>query len=420
MSAQLPAGLLVAGKLTHVPLKDVSVNATINGYLAGLDSTLKYSNDGADPLEVVFRFPIEESFAIVGLEAIIAGRRIKADLREKEEARQAYDDALASGFAAALGEEKSCDIFSISLGNLPPKSEAELHLKLVGELPIDAEGGVRFALPSVLKPRYTPTGSTDPLDKVGGGADIGQVQQASVPAVFNFKLHVLGADSVSQVTSPTHTITSATDSNSIHVSLGAGGPLDKDLVILVEFKEPHTPKAIPEAGDSKFSEDAFLGRPAVMLTFFPEFTSTRAACEFIFVVDRSGSMGGAYIKSARETLILFLKSIPPGCYFNIVGFGSRYQSLFPKSVPYNQENLDTAMTHTETMEADLGGTELLGPLQHIFKQPLLSGLPRQVFVLTDGSVSNTHACVQEVKNNVKFARYVVMHSCAATWPASKP
>ena len=175
MSTRFPAGLLVAGKLTHVPLKGVSVNATINGYLAGLDSTLKYSSDGADPLEVVFRFPIEESFAIVGLEAIIAGRRIKVDLREKEEARQAYDDALASGFTAALGEEKSDDIFSVSLGNLPPKSDAELHLKLVGELPINAEGGVRFALPSVLKPRYTPTGSTDPLDKVGEG---GQVQQA--------------------------------------------------------------------------------------------------------------------------------------------------------------------------------------------------------------------------------------------------
>jgi len=84
------------------PIENVSVNATINGYLTGLDSTLKYSNDGADPLEVVFRFPIEESFAIVGLEAIIAGRRITADLREKDEARQAYDDALASGFTEAL------------------------------------------------------------------------------------------------------------------------------------------------------------------------------------------------------------------------------------------------------------------------------------------------------------------------------
>jgi len=198
----------------------------------------------------------------VGLEAIIAGRRIKADLREKEEARQAYyNDALSCGFTAVLGEEKSGDIFGISLGILPPKSEAELHLKLVGELSIDAEKGVRFALPSVLKPRYTPAGSTDPLAKVRGGTGISQVQQASVPAVFDFKLDVLGADSVSQVTSPTHNITSAMERNSIHVSLGA-----EDLVILVQFKEPHTPKAIPEAGDSKFSEDTFLGSPAFMLT----------------------------------------------------------------------------------------------------------------------------------------------------------
>jgi len=60
------------------------------------------------------------------------------DQGEKEAALQAYDDPLASGFTAALGREMSGDIFSISLGSLPPKSEPEL---------IDAEGGVHFALP---------------------------------------------------------------------------------------------------------------------------------------------------------------------------------------------------------------------------------------------------------------------------------
>ncbi|KAL5473242.1 hypothetical protein EMCRGX_G027699 [Ephydatia muelleri] len=97
-------------------------------------------------------------------------------------------------------------------------------------------------------------------------------------------------------------------------------------------------------------------------------------------------MGGEFIKSARETLILFLKSIPPGCSFNIIGFGDDYESLFPSSVPYNQENLDRAIQHAECVEADLGGTELFPPLQFIFGQQLLEGLPRQVFVLTDGSV----------------------------------
>ena len=47
----------------------------------------------------------------------------------------------------------------------------------------------------------------------------------------------------------------------------------------------------------------------------------------MFVVDRSGSMAGRYITCAAETLQLFLRSIPSGYYFNIIGFGSHYKSL---------------------------------------------------------------------------------------------
>ena len=44
------------------------MKATVSGYLVGLDSTLKYHNEGDNPVEVLFRFPLEESFAVVGLE----------------------------------------------------------------------------------------------------------------------------------------------------------------------------------------------------------------------------------------------------------------------------------------------------------------------------------------------------------------
>ena len=41
-----------------------------------------------------------------------------------------------------------------------------------------------------------------------------------------------------------------------------------------------------------------------------------------------GSMKGRRIKNAKETLTLFLKSLPLGCLFNVVSFGSRYICLF--------------------------------------------------------------------------------------------
>ena len=401
MAAPVAAtGLVRNGKDASLPLKSVSVEAKIRGFVLGLQSTLTYSNDSSDPVEVLFRFPLEKSHAVVGLTAVIDGRKIAAQVREKEEARAQYDDAIASGFSAALAEEKSGDVFSIALGNLPPGKEAQIQLQLVGELSIDAEGAVCFSLPSTLKPRYTPAGSTDPLAPVPAGEGQ-QTERGSVSAVSWFHMTVEGADGVAEVTSPTHSISILpNDANQLDVRLSK--ELDSDLVILVKMKAPHTPKAIVEGASEE--KGAFLSSPAVMLNFFPSFPDAEAASEFIFLVDCSRSMRGSYIKSARETLVLFLKSLPQGNYFNIIGFGSSFTSLFPQTVPYDEKHLEKATKHAQEMDADLGGTELLGPLQHIFGMKPRSGYARQVFVLTDGSVSNTDACIREMKKNIKSSR----------------
>ena len=161
------------------------------------------------------------------------------------------------------------------------------------------------------------------------------------------------------------------------------------------------------------SPGAFMSNPAVMVSFFPEFKGNmkQVPCEFIFVVDRSRSMSGQYIKEAAKALMLFLKSLPEACYFNIVGFGSRFETLFPESVPYNQSNLDKAIAHTEDLKADLvGGTHLYSPLEYIFSQPLHSHLTRQVFILTDGSVRNTAQVIGLVRKNASKARCVCMYA----------
>ena len=44
----------------------------------------------------------------------------------------------------------------------------------------------------------------------------------------------------------------------------------------------------------------------------------------------SGSMDGPRIVSARQALLVFLKSLPPGCYFNVVSFGSNFELLFSR------------------------------------------------------------------------------------------
>ena len=80
-------GLISTDKKTVLPLKNISVLVKVKGYLVGVSSTLNYCNDTSDPLEVTFRFPLEQSFAVVGLEAVIDGRKVKAAVHEKEKAR---------------------------------------------------------------------------------------------------------------------------------------------------------------------------------------------------------------------------------------------------------------------------------------------------------------------------------------------
>jgi hypothetical protein len=59
-------------------------------------------------------------------------------------------------------------------------------------------------------------------------------------------------------------------------------------------------------------------------------------------------------------MLLFLKSLPVNCHFNIVRFGSEYNSLFNEiTVVYNDENALKAEQLIKNMQADLGGTELV-------------------------------------------------------------
>ena len=138
---------------------------------------------------------------------------------------------------------------------------------------------------------------------------------------------------------------------------------------------------------------------------------------FVFIVDRSGSMWGDRIEMAKESLIYFLKSLPnTKSKFNIISFGSTYQTIFQNFVDITEDNINKAMEESNKFGADLGGTELIQPLIYLENCLKDNNSPTRIFILTDGAVFNTNECLQKIeqignKRDIRFFSLGIGSGC---------
>lgn len=102
---------------------------------------------------------------------------------------------------------------------------------------------------------------------------------------------------------------------------------------------------------------------------------------------------------------MFLQSLTLGSTFQIVSYGSNFEFLFKgqRSVEYSDKTFQEAFDAVSKFEANFGGTEILSPLDAIFKLPK----PNQhqethILLLTDGAVSNTPQIVDLVRKNANL------------------
>nr|XP_014710652.2 von Willebrand factor A domain-containing protein 5B1 isoform X2 [Equus asinus] len=264
---------------------------------------------------------------------------------------------------------------------------------------------------------------------------------------FNFQLEIRGPCLLAGVESPTHEIRadaapSARSAKSIIITLANRHTFDRPVEILIHPSEPHMPHVLLEKGDMTLGEfeqhlkgrtDLMKGmkksssaerkteiirkrlhkdiphHSVIMLNFCPDLQSVqpnlrKAHGEFIFLIDRSGSMSGTNILLVKDAMLVALKSLMPACLFNVIGFGSTFKTLFPSSQTYSEESLAVACDNIQRMRADMGGTNILSPLKWITRQPVHRGHPRLLFLITDGAVNNTGKVLELVRNHAFSTR----------------
>ena len=131
---------------------------------------------------------------------------------------------------------------------------------------------------------------------------------------------------------------------------------------------------------------------------------------FIFLLDQSGWMNGNKIEISKKALELFLQSLPANSYYQLIGFGSNFVKYDETPKEYNQDNINLSMKCIESLNAELGGTNIYDTLKNIYEDKIYDNikLNRKIFLLTDGYIKNRENTLELIKeNNYKYNIYAI-------------
>ncbi|CAG8812514.1 46267_t:CDS:10, partial [Gigaspora margarita] len=353
-----------------VPLQNVSVEVNIVDMIAETTVCQTYKNIVSNSIEAIYKFPLHEATAVCKFEAEIDGKRkIEGIVKEAKQAAKEYDEAIQQGQGAYLLEQHQPDVFQCSIGNITSGQTVVIKITYVTELKHDAETEkANYYLDIVVTCRMTSV-----------------IQSIESPSHhISTELNIDGNPNVSKITLAEQ-ITY----------------LEKDFILVVKSLGLDQPRAFVEYNPQTETN-------CIMLTLVPKFAINSIMTELIFVIDRSGSMQDGPMKKASEALQLLLRSLPEDCFFNVISFGSHFDSLFEKSQPYSENSFLKALKHAQEMTANYGGTEIYNPIKWAFDNSR-NDMPTSVFLLTDGCVNNVDqivelikSCEEKKKDDVRF------------------
>ncbi|XP_032423850.1 protein mono-ADP-ribosyltransferase PARP4 isoform X2 [Xiphophorus hellerii] len=386
------AGLLDSSG-QQLPLQAVHVKCKLMDLLSQVIIFQKYTNQSSVPIEAKYVFPLDDSAAVCGFEAFINGKHVVGEVKEKETARKEYKQAIAKGHGAYLMDQDAPDVFTISVGNLPPGATVLIKVTFVSELVV-RDGSILFSLP----------GSVAPWQE---SAALNQTTQVSVEKVcvanesareFTLDMSVEMPFEISSLTCITHQVKiKRTDCKAV-ISVLPGQVMGSDgFQMSVTLSEVHLPRMWVEKHPDKNSQ-------ACMLVFYPnfEFDSSSEGSEVVLLLDTSESMKGESFQLAQKIALQVLKNLKNDVKINIVLFGTDHTEAFLTTQKLNKVQAE-AKKFIKSCSSVGGSTELWRPLRALSLLLPSDGV-RNLLLLSDGHIQNAAATLQLLRDNVQHSR----------------
>jgi Ca-activated chloride channel family protein len=389
----------------RIALRGVHLRARIAGMSLKATIEQTFVNLEERAIEALYTFPLADGAAVCGFEVVFFDKVFTGVVDETDQAIEKYDDAISQGHGAYLLEHHRPDVFSVRVGNLKPRQAVTIRLTYVTDLQI-VDRAIRLSFPTTIAPRYATASGTDPIDAAIDGDALNPPHVLSVPYGLSMEMEIDLGKALANVTSPSHRLTLPPSPGTPGEGRGEGlvgkpvtitlattlAEMNRDLVLVLNLTKEQTPYALASTSDQ--------GEQFIAVNFLPEFEETdlsrSTGSETIFLLDCSGSMQGESIQQASAALDCCLRAMSPGDTFNICRFGSTFQLLSPEPLLYSQETMARALKFVH-QQADLGGTEILAPLEAILSHAPATGAVRNIVLLTDGQVTNEPAVIALAK-----------------------
>ena len=366
-------------------------------FIAEVAMELQYLNKADCPIDIKrHHLPIEQGAAVVECTAKIDGDIIEMKVKEELTAKQEMHD---EGRSVILVEQLNQDSLGISINKLLPHNEAIVTIKFAIELPVN--GAVtRLTIPTTISPIV-------PLE---------------------VDLLIIIEDRINSLSSPSHSVKSksvmqgSSSGEALFVKSKQAvetkrqtifcGQTEKDFIAEIQCNDPNRPMVFVENGQDGGDDDD--DDTIVILSFVPSFDVEQVPKEVIYLADMSPKTQEerSSFGSSLGIVHSFISNYPPqqktsperiseGCFFNVVNFGKHSNPLFPNgSVAYSSEAVEKAVGVIRTRKhIEMVGKDLHGTLEHILKQRLKNGLPRQVVLIIRNEVIALESILKLTRQN---------------------
>ncbi|KAE8627490.1 hypothetical protein XENTR_v10007022 [Xenopus tropicalis] len=414
----------------QIPVDNVHVKGRIIDIAAEVTLFQTYVSHSTEPIEAKYVFPLDRRDATVcGFEAFINGKHIIGEVKEKEQAHEEYRAAISEGHGAYLMEEEAADVFTMSLGTLPPEATVIIKItyitvlsQLYGCRPLEFRIPFEVASWQVENPlKEKPEDEKEEDKKEKKEEDDEESSEDSedsedeyekifVPdGCFSLEMSIEMPSKIESLKCEAHRIKQKqTDCKAVITTFEDSDMHYDGFYLEITLEDLSFPRLWVEKHPEQDSE-------ACMLVYRSSLEDTFDDRNVTICLDCSNSME-SYFETAKQLALEAISDFLHANHkLNVVLFGTNYKEFYPYTTQNWRNDKAKIGRFIKLAKPNMGGTELWKPLQALSLLPPSLGM-HKILLISDGHIQN-ESLVFKILN--KNAGKMSIYSCAVGTTANK-